>query len=259
MLLNSVILVLREVLEAAMVVSLFMAFTAVSGHSRSFLVKAIILGLITGAFYAYYLSFISTWFDGVGQEIVNTVIHIGIYLLMTAFLFLLAKNILLPNRLVKLLITLAIILAISRESAEIILYISGFRSDSFLMSSVVTGGMIGLGIGLSCGVFLYHLMIALNPVSAIKLICLLVIMVGGSMMSQATQFLIQADWLPATEPVWDSSHIISEHSLPGQLLYALMAYEATPTLSQLLVYICSLLIMLLMIFIGSHLRQTTHV
>lgn len=259
MLLNSVILVLREVLEAAMVVSLFMAFTTVSGHSRSFLVKAIILGLITGAIYAYYLSFISTWFEGVGQEIFNTMIHIGIYLFMTAFLFLLAKNILLPNRLVKLLITMAIILAISRESAEIILYISGFRSDSFLMSSVVTGGMIGLGIGLSCGVFLYHLMIVLNPVSAINLICLLVIMVGGSMMSQATQFLIQADWLPATEPVWDSSHIISEYSLPGQLLYALMAYEATPTLSQLLVYICSLLIMLLVIYIGRHLRQTTHV
>lgn len=259
MLLNSVILVLREVLEAAMVVSLFMAFTTVSGHSRIFLVKAIILGLITGAIYAYYLSFISTWFEGVGQEIVNTMIHIGIYLFMIAFLFLLAKNILLPNRLVKLLITMAIILAISRESAEIILYISGFRSDSFLMGSVVTGGLIGLGIGLSCGVFLYHLMIALKPVSAIKLIGLLVIMVGGSMMSQATQFLIQADWLPATEPVWDSSHIISEHSLPGQLLYALMAYEATPTLSQLLVYICSLLIMLLVIFIGRHLRQTTHV
>ncbi|WP_247869998.1 hypothetical protein [Methylophaga sp. SB9B] len=52
MLLNSVILVLREVLEAAMVVSLFMAFTTVSGHSRIFLVKAIILGLITGAIYA---------------------------------------------------------------------------------------------------------------------------------------------------------------------------------------------------------------
>ena len=48
MLLNSVILVLREVLEAAMVVSLFMAFTTVSQQARSFLLKAILLGLIAG-------------------------------------------------------------------------------------------------------------------------------------------------------------------------------------------------------------------
>ena len=247
MLLNSVILVLREVLEAAMVVSLFMAFTTVSQQSRYFLLKAILLGLVAGATYAYFLPEISNWLEGIGQEIINTIIHLGIYLFLTGFLWLISSNIVLPNRLVKAVMMAAIILAISRESAEIMLYISGFRSDHFLIRSVLSGSLIGLAIGVSCGIFLYHLMIALKPAAATKFICVLVVIVGGSMMSQATQFLIQADWLASTEPVWDSSHIISEHSLPGQLLYALMAYEATPTWSQIVVYLTSLALMILVI------------
>ena len=78
------------------------------------------------------------------------------------------------------------------------------------------------------------------------------------MMSQATQFLIQADWLASSNPVWDSSHLISEHSLPGQLLYALMAYEATPTWSQILVYLTSLLLMLIVIVSGRFSRSIQH-
>ena len=101
MLLNSVILVLREVLEAAMVVSLFMAFTTVSQQARSFLLKAILLGLIAGGAYAYFLPEISNWLEGIGQEITNTIIHLGIYLFLTGFLWLISSNIVLPNRLVK--------------------------------------------------------------------------------------------------------------------------------------------------------------
>ncbi|HAO23985.1 MULTISPECIES: FTR1 family protein [unclassified Methylophaga] len=258
MLLNSVILVLREVLEAAMVVSLFMAFTTVSQQSRRFLIKAILLGLIAGATYAYFLPEVSNWLEGVGQEITNTAIHIGIYCCLTVFLWLISRDINLPNQLVKGMMMTAIILAISRESAEIMLYISGFRSDHFLMQSVLSGSLIGLGIGVSCGIFLYHLMIALKPAAAAKCICILVVIVGSSMMSQATQFLIQADWLASSNPVWDSSHLISEHSLPGQLLYALMAYEATPTWSQILVYLTSLLLMLIVIVSGRFSRSIQH-
>ena len=259
MLLNSVILVLREVLEAAMVVSLFMAFTTVSQQARSFLLKAILLGLIAGGAYAYFLPEISNWLEGVGQEITNTIIHIGIYVFLMGFLWLISRDIVLPNRLVKGMMMAAIILAISRESAEIMLYISGFRSDHFLLQSVVSGSLIGLSIGVSCGIFLYHLMIALKPAAAAKFICVLVVIVGSSMMSQDTQFLIQADWLASTEPVWDSSHIISEHSLPGQLLYALMAYEATPTWSQIIIYLTSLLLMLIVILSGRFSRAISHV
>lgn len=258
MLLNSVILVLREVLEAAMVVSLFMAFSTVAKQSHGYVLRAIAIGLLVGAVYAYKLPDFSQWFDGVGQEIINTAIHASIFVCLLVFSFLNAFNTVQQSTLLRACIGLAIVLTISRESAEVMLYISGFSGMQSLMTSVITGSLIGLGLGLSVGVFLYYLMISLPTKSTRRLIHILVVMVAGSMMAQATQFLIQADWLPSTAPAWDSSHIISESSLPGQLLYALMAYEATPSHLQVFIYLLSLLAMLLAIAGGCYFKKNAN-
>jgi high-affinity iron transporter len=258
MLLNSVILVLREVLEAAMVVSLFMAFFTVTNMRHHLLLRAIIVGLLAGSIYAVNLPNFSLWFDGVGQEIVNTAIHVGIFICLLAFAFLNSCNKTSQSGLLRLFVGLAIVLAISRESAEIMLYISGFSAMQSVLTSVITGSLIGLGLGLSVGVFLYYLVVSVSELYARWLIHVLLVMVAGSMMAQATQFLIQADWLPASSPLWDSSALISEHSLSGQLLYALMAYEATPTGLQVIIYLLSLLLMLLAIATGCFLKKHTH-
>ena len=54
-------------------------------------------------------------------------------------------------------------------------------------------------------------------------------LVAAGMSSQAALLLIQADWLPAQLPLWDSSGWLPETSVTGQVLYALVGYEATPT------------------------------
>ena len=48
------------------------------------------------------------------------------------------------------------------------------------------------------------------------------------MWAQASALLTQADWLPATAPLWDTSAVVPQGSMLGQLLYALIGYEATP-------------------------------
>jgi high-affinity iron transporter len=55
-------------------------------------------------------------------------------------------------------------------------------------------------------------------------------------------------------PVWDSSGWISETSVTGQLLYALLGYEATPSLKQLVFYGATLVAFLLVIVIPRLLR-----
>ncbi|MDT8310664.1 MAG: FTR1 family protein [Methylophaga sp.] len=258
MLLNSVILVLREVLEAAMVVSMFMAFFTVTNLRHSFLLRAILIGLFAGSIYAFNLPNFSLWFDGVGQEIVNTALHAGIFICLFAFAFLNSCNTTPQSGLLRIFVGLAIVMAISRESAEIMLYISGFSGMQSVLTSVVTGSLIGLGLGMSVGVFLYYLMISLSGPYTRWLIHVLVVMVAGSMMAQASQFLIQADWLPSSSPLWDSSGLISEHSLSGQLLYALMGYEATPSALQVIIYALSLILMLLAIASGCYLKKSAY-
>jgi high-affinity iron transporter len=43
-------------------------------------------------------------------------------------------------------------------------------------------------------------------------------------------------------PIWDTSSFISEQSTVGQVMFAMMGYEATPTLLQVLVYITSIVL-----------------
>ena len=255
MLINSVILVLREVLEAAMVVSLFMALFTVLKQSHGYILRAILLGLGAGVIYALNLPTFGQWFEGVGQEVVNAFIHGGIFVCLLLFNFLYVSRHEERTTLLKACIGLAIVLAISRESAEVMLYISGFFGQQSLILPVMTGSLIGMGLGLSIGVFLYYLMISLSIKQTRQLIHLLVVLVAGSMAAQATQMLIQADWLPTTKVLWDSSSIVSEHSLMGQFLFALMAYEARPTTLQVVVYGVSLLLMILAIVVGLQHRK----
>ncbi|MFA5549165.1 MAG: hypothetical protein WDA10_11530, partial [Porticoccaceae bacterium] len=48
--------------------------------------------------------------------------------------------------------------------------------------------------------------------------------------------LIQSDWLPGGAILWDSSALLPEDSLAGQLFYALVGYEASPSLTQAIAY-----------------------
>jgi high-affinity iron transporter len=56
------------------------------------------------------------------------------------------------------------------------------------------------------------------------------------MASQAIVLLNQADWLPFSPIAWDTNNLLSEASVIGQLAYALIGYEATPSLMQVLAY-----------------------
>ena len=47
----------------------------------------------------------------------------------------------------------------------------------------------------------------------------------------------QADFLPAQIEIWDSSFLVSESSVTGELLQAAFGYEATPTVTQLTLYV----------------------
>jgi high-affinity iron transporter len=73
---------------------------------------------------------------------------------------------------------------------------------------------------------------------------------SGSMMSQATQLLIQVDYLPTAFPLWDTSNLISERSVTGQVLYALIGYEATPVFLQVIAYVMASTCALLVAFIA---------
>ena len=64
---------------------------------------------------------------------------------------------------------------------------------------------------------------------------------AAGMVLQATQLLMQVDWLSSGEPLWDSSWFIAEASVVGQMAYAIFGYEATPSLIELGAYSLSII------------------
>jgi len=258
MLLNAVIIILREVLEAALIVSVFLALSQLLNRKLWWMLLAMVAGFAGAYVYAANLSQLSMALEGTGQEVLNASLHSLIFLCLLAFMISVPHQDRPVWRRINLLtLVLAVITAIIREGSEIILYIRGFVGIPELLNPVLVGGAVGAGIGLSVGVFFYYLLVNMRTTYGIWLGYLILLLVGGSMVAQAVEFMIQADYISATTPLWDSSHIISERSAVGQLLYALIGYEATPAPQQAAAYFCSIALLVFAACVSFFFRSKT--
>ena len=262
MFLNSVILVLQEILEAALLISVLLVFSKRYGIKPHWLFAAMGMGAIGALLFAINMAEISEWFDYVGQEVVNALIQFSILFFLGIFTAFLPKNSFLSvenphtvggeltqhhqkNRWVITWMLLIVSLALTREGSEVFIYIGGVIGHPSHIQPTLTGAGIGAGIGLSAGVLIYYGLLWL-PHQRVALGGLVLLsLVVGNMASQATLLLTQADWLPYSRILWDSSKLLPENSILGHLLYALIGYEATPSLFQGISYICGILFIFL--------------
>lgn len=241
MLLDTVIIILREVLEAALLVSVLLAIS----HWLSLKLRWLITGIITGTsgafIYQYNLGTISSSFDYVGQEVANAALQIMTYacIAITVFLLNLKTS---SRQLYWLAISMwaSVSLAITREGSEIVIYISGFAEHKAYLWSATTGSMIGGSIGLSFGALMYYILRNGKKDAALITSQSLLALVAAATLSQASQLLVQADLLPSQHALWDSNGLLSEDSITGQLLYAIAGYEATPTTIHVCTYFFAL-------------------
>lgn len=247
MFLNAVILILQELLEAALLVSVLLALLRQLRmlwpqlHARR---NRVFLSLPAGALgawvYAAWMPAISEWFDYVGQDVVNALIQAGIVVLVLCFGWLYPHGRTQSGSkasLATLCLAGMVALVLTREGSEIILYVAGVMGQPGNLTPVLLGGLMASGIGLSSGVFLHYGLVSLRAPFALRTALVLLALFIGNMAVQAVMLLTQADWLPYTPEVWDSSGLLDEASIAGQLLFALVGYEATPSLLQLLVYL----------------------
>ena len=247
MLLTSVIIVLREVLEASLLVSILLALSGVLGMSRRWVGWSLGIGL-TGAFaYSLGVAVISDWFDGVGQEVTSAALQFLIYLLLLLFILLVMRGTgsrRMNARQLMLVMAAMVSLAVTREGFEVIVYMQGYVNELPRFLNMLVGAVVGASIGISIGALVYYLVSGLSYRKALIVGLGLLSLVGAAMISQAVLLLIQADWLPSQLPIGDSSAWLPEGSVTGQLLYALIGYEATPTALQASFYFGGLAILL---------------
>ncbi|MEH6558275.1 MAG: FTR1 family protein [Oceanicoccus sp.] len=242
MLIDAVVIILRETLEAAILVSILVSISNTVGIKLYWLSLSLTVGILCAVAYAISLGSISTWFDYVGQEVVNSSIQYLIYSSLLATAILTVNNHLRPKIYLTLAMASAVMLAMVREGSEIIIFFTGFLSKEDVMTQALTSGFIGLMIGMSVGALCYFLIISCPHKRRMKLQITLLSFIAAGMVAQATQLLIQADWIPSTSQLWDSSKFLPEQSAVGQLAYATFGYEATPTPAEVYTYLIALLL-----------------
>lgn len=238
MFLNAVILVLQETLEAALLLSILLVLVnteAGKTHSFAWVGVAIVGGLLGAWGYAAATPVISLWFDYVGLEVVNALIQFCILLSLMLLCYGRFQN--KRSQKVLGLMVLLTALGIIREASEIILYVNGILGQPENVYPVLLGGLTGAGIGISSGVILYYSLQLFEVRLAVRLAMVLLAFFAGNMAAQAVLLLTQADWLPYTIQVWNTAWLIPEYSVTGQLLYALIGYEANPSLLQVVLYV----------------------
>lgn len=240
---SSILLVLSEVLEAAMLFSLLIAMH--QGHGRPWRVIAIamVVGALGAMLFSGQLDQITEMLDGTGQEWLNASLHLAIFLAMAGFLAARGKFAWQSAFMV-----LAFLCAWTREGSEILIYLQSFFPSHPQLEQIVLGALSGLLIGLSLGVLLFFAVRALYWGRWRWLALCLFAVFAGNMLSQSTQMLVQAGVINVGMPVWNSSHWLSESSLAGRLSYAVFGYEATPNAAQLGSYVGGMLLMLLLAY-----------
>ena len=250
------LIVFRESLEAALIVSIMTAATRGIPSRGRWIVAGILAGFLGAAMVASSMEAISNWASGMGQELFNAaILTLAVGMLawhniwmsihgreMAAQAMNTAREINSGSR-ERSVLFIVVALAVLREGSETVLFLYGLASSSADgLRTTISGGLSGLAAGLAVGGLLYAGLLRIPLRWFFSITGVLVLLLAASMAAQAARFLVQADFLPSLgAPLWDTSDVLSQASALGTLLHGLAGYDAQPSGTQVLFYVVVLI------------------
>jgi high-affinity iron transporter len=214
------------------------------------------VGVAAGAFgsvlMASAMGQISSWADGVGQDIV-TVCILSIALCMLAWHCIwVSPNSHQMGKDAKQIgtstsqgdqtlwaLAIAVALSVLREGAETVLFVSGLiTGSSESQGAIILSVAIGLTLGTLAGWFIYEGLGKVKPQRLFAVTNILILMLAGSLASQLAKTATQADWISLFgEQAWDISALLPNDSAIGMVLHGVIGFDASPTQLQVLFYL----------------------
>jgi high-affinity iron transporter len=255
--LATALIVFREVFEASLIVSIVLAASlGLPGRGR-WVGLGVAAGVAGALVVAVSADAITDAVAGMGQELLNATILLAAVVMlgwhnvwmgrharqMTTDLTSKGEAVLAGAKPVY---ALAVVvgLAVMREGSEVVLFLYGIAASSeSSTSTMLLGGALGLAGGVAIGATLYFGLLRIPVRHLFTVTSWMILLLAAGMAAQGARFLIQADWLPALgQALWDSSGILTERSVLGQVLHTLVGYVARPSGMQLVFYAATLLV-----------------
>jgi high-affinity iron transporter len=256
--LATLLLVFREVLEAALIVSIVAAATrGVAGRGR-WIGGGLAAGVLGAALVALFASGIADAMSGMGQEWFNAAVllaavaMIGWHVVwmarhgreLAAQMQFIGREVSVGHRpLTALLVVVAI--AVLREGSEVVLFGYGMLAGGSTTGALVAGGALGIAAGTAVGFALYFGLLRIPMRHFFSATNGLLVLLAAGLASAAAGYLVQADALPPlVDTLWDSSWLLTDESLVGRTLHVLVGYTAQPSGVQILFYAATVALLL---------------
>ncbi len=252
---GALIIVLREVIEAGLIVGIVLAATRTLPSRGLYIAAGIFAGLLGAALVAASAGALSNALAGAGQELFNAAI-LGIAVIMLGWhniwmarhgrqigedMRRLGRDVLIGSRS---LTALAIVVAVAvlREGSEVVLFLYGVVISSGESGlSLVLGGLLGLLFGALISALTYTGLAVIPPRHLFRVTSVLIAFMAAGMAAQSVAFLEQADIATALgDSVWNTSSVLADNSIAGRVLHTLLGYSGKPTELQLVVYLATL-------------------
>ncbi len=262
--LSSLLITLREGLEAALIIGIILAYLARTDNRQGFkpvwlgVSLAVLASLIAGA--AIYL--LAGEFSGQAEEIFEGAAMFLAAGVLTWMIFWMRKqainirahleaqiqSVLIGGSLLGL-ATLAFIVVV-REGIETVLFL--FAATRVAESPILfaVGGFLGLAIAIGIGYSLYKGSSRLNLRTFFNVTSLVLIVFAAGLLAHGIHEFQEAGIIPiVVEHVWDINHILPEKSTFGRFLTAIVGYNGNPSLVEVVAYSVYLVLVL-----GSYFR-----
>src|SRR6266550_3224114 len=248
------VLFLREGLEASLIVSILFAALRQLGQMHK--ARAVWMGVglaILGSLFGGLALYITVRnYDGsTFQTIFETMTYLVAVILLTSMTFWMQHH----SRSLKREITskasasgsafalgLLAFSTVGREGLETAVFTLAFafRTNALLL---LAGALLGLVASICLCVMIYRLGYRLDFRIFFRVMGILLLFFAAGLLGDAVQNMQQLGWITfGTSPLWNTSHILSEGSVVGDLLHGIIGYAEAPTILQGVFYVTYLLI-----------------
>jgi high-affinity iron transporter len=257
---STLVIVFRESLEAALIVSIVMAASRGIAGRTAYVVGGLIAGLIGAGVVAVFADAIAGMFEGSGSELFNAVVLLAAVAMLTwhqawmsshgremaANARELGENVRSGARPLS---ALAIVTAVAvlREGSETVLFLYGIAAEgSSEAGSMVVGGLVGFVLAVVVGWLIYTGLARISMKYIFKVTGIIITLLAAGLAAQAAAFLVQTGWLPPLgNRIWDTSWLLSQDGIVGQFLHIVVGYVAQPQGIQIVAYVLTLILILI--------------
>ena len=257
---QSFIIVLREVFEAALVIGIALAASSGIAGSRRAIANGAVVGILGAIGVAALAEPLSAALEGMGPDLFNA----GVLLAAVAMLgwhniwmkshgAALARDVSEVGGQIRAgarplaALAMVVALAVLREGAEVVLFLFGVVAGGAQPVQMLLGGAAGLAAGATIGTLLYFGLLRIPPRHLFVVTGWMILCLAAGMAAQAAAYLVQSGMLPALiEPLWDSSAFLPQDGLAGQILHALVGYDDRPSAMQVIFFATTFAMILLL-------------